>query len=291
MKQIPIQLDGALQKHGRSTAFLVKVLDDEGDLHGFTNLDKRIEFDDGEGSTVYSPRMELYPQNIQNTSDMDVDNTELHGWFDEVMEAKVLAGKLANAQITIYRVQYLKLHYGAEVVAYGMAGKIDYTPEKSGKRKLEWRSFTDLLKSKRNDLYSTTCRNQFGDDKCGMPFIWHSATISSVEDNRTRFYVSGLSEPDHHFSLGVVEFLGGPNAGATIEVEDWRADGRVVLTFPTPFAVTDALNVRFRQDCPKTALACIDYGNIVNMNAEHLTPTQDQSLMVPGAYIKSANAL
>lgn len=291
MKQIPIQLLDSMKRGGRSTTFLIRIVDDENNVHGFTNLDARIRFDDGLGEVVYRPTQELYPQNIQNTSDMEVDNTELHGWFDETMEKLVLAGKFANAEISIYRVAYLNVQYGHEVVAFGTVGKIDYSADRDGKRKVEWRGFSDYLRDKKNDQYSLTCRNVFGDERCGMPFVWESAVISSVDDARTRFTVSGLSQPNHYYTFGLVEFLEGPNTGATLEIEEWRSDGRIVLSFVTPYPIENGINVRIRRDCDKLHATCVAYGNIVNMNAEHLTPTQDQSLMVPGAYIKSQNAL
>lgn len=291
MKKIPIQLLDSYSKPGRSTTFLVRIEDDSDVVWGFTNLDKQIRFDDGAGEVVYTPTQELYPQNIENTSDMSADNTELHGWFDTAMEESVLAGKFTNAKVSLYRVQYLNLSYGYEVVAYGLVGTIDYSADKNGQRKLEWKGYTDILKDKQNDLFSLTCRNRFGDDRCKMPFIWESGAVGDVVDNRSRFFVTGIARPDDYFTLGILEFLSGPNKGYEVEIEQWTADGRAVLSFVTPYVVDSGVQVRMRQDCMKTEAACIAYHNIVNMNAEHLTPTQDQSLMVPGAYIKSANAL
>ena len=291
MKKIPIQLLDSYEKPGRSTTFLVRIRDDDGVVWGFTNLDRRIRFDDGNGEVVYTPSQELYPQNIESVSEMESDNTELHGWFNAAMEESVLAGKFTNAEVALYRVQYLRLSYGYEVVAYGLAGRIDFSADKNGQRKLEWKGYTDILKEKQNDRFSLTCRNRFGDDRCKKPFIWESASIGEVVDNRSRFFVVGLTRPDDYFTLGILEFTSGPNKGFEGEIEQWTADGRVVLSFVTPYVIDPDTQVRLRQDCMKTEANCIAYDNIINMNAEHLTPTQDQSLMVPGAYIKSANAL
>ena len=127
MKVIPIQLLDALKKPGRSTCFLVKVVDKNGTVHGFTTLDAAITFDDGFGVLQYFPNQEMRPQNIQASSDMDVDNTELVGWFGPTIEQLVLAGKFSLAEITIYRVSYLRLSYVAEVVAFGAVGEIEYS--------------------------------------------------------------------------------------------------------------------------------------------------------------------
>lgn len=291
MKQIPIQLQNSYKKPGRSTCFLIRIKDDEGGLHGFTNLNRRVRFDDGDGVVTYSARHELAPQNIEFTSDLETDNTELQGWFDDSLTQLILAGKFANAECIIYRVNYLRLEYGAEIVSYGSVGKIDYSVNRQGKRKIEWKSYVDLLKDKRNDVWSLTCRNKFGDHKCTMPFVWNTSTITEIEDNRMRFRVSGISQPDNYYTFGVVEFLSGPNNTAWMEIEEWTSDGWITLSFVTPFALSVGTAVRLRRDCDKRFESCFGYGNVANMNAEHLTPVENQSLMVPGAYIKSKNAV
>lgn len=291
MKRIPIQLLQSYKKSGRSTAFLIRIQDNDNEVHGYTTLNRIVHFDDGGGVVTYHARNEMNPQNIQNTSDLDVDNTELHGWFDDVTTNLLLAGKFSNAKITVYRINYLHQEYGAEIVSFGTVGKVDYSQDREGKRKIEWKGFTDLLKDKKCDQFSLTCRNDFGDDKCGMPFVWEAATIGSIEDNRMRFQVTGITRPDYYYSFGVMEFLDGPNATAYMEIENWTADGWITLTFVTPFALTNGTAVRLRRDCDKLHATCIAYGNVINMNAEHLTPTENQSVMVPGAYIRSSNAL
>ena len=291
MKTIPIQLVNAFKKPGKSTCFLVRIKDTDGGNHGFTTLDSIVRFDDGDGELLYLPNHELNPMNIQNSSDMEVDNTELVGWFGDSLEELVLSGKFMQAEITVYRVSYLRTNLGCEVVAYGTVGAIEYTANSQSKRKVEYRGLGQRIKAKQNDAFSLTCRATFGDEDCGMPFVWEAGTVIAVEDNFMRFRVSGIVRPDDWFILGVCEFLSGSNTGAQLEIESWSADGWVTLGFVTPFEITETTSVRLRQDCDKTETACLDYGNIVNMRAEHLTPVQDQSIMVPGAYIRSNNAI
>lgn len=290
-KTIPLQLLTTLKKPGRSTCYLVKVVDADGTAHGFAGLDAIVRFNDGFHNVVYQPDEEMAPQNILNTANMDVDSTDLLGWFGPGVEQLVLSGLFNSAEITIYRVAYLRTEYGAEVVAYGTVGDIEYSTNKQGKRKMEFRSISQELKMKVNDQFSLTCRADFGDEDCGMPFVWEAATIVDVEDNFLRFQVSGIARPDNWFVLGVVKFLDGDNATKTLEIESWTTDGWLTLSFVTPYAIPMGGLVELRQDCDKTATSCKDYGNIVNMQAEHLTPVQDLALMVPGAYIKSDNAL
>lgn len=292
MKKIPITLLDSFAKPGTSVCFAIKAVCKDGDVLGFTTLDADITFNDTFHTVTYSSTNELRPQNIQQQADFSVDNTDLLGWFDDTLEAAVLSGKLDWAELTIYRVSYLKLELGAEVVAFGTVGEIDFGADTKSKRKVEYRSLTQQLQQVVTEQYSLTCRAQFGDERCGMPFVWFPGTISAVGDNPyAKFTVAGVVQPDDYFLLGVIEFLTGPNAGATIEVETWLATGVVQTSFLLPFPVSVGDTLRIRKDCGKTEADCIAYGNIINMRAEHLTPVQDQSLMVPGAYIKSEGSL
>lgn len=258
MKSIGIQLVTALAKPGKSTCFLVRIKDTNDNTHGFTNLDAVVRFDDGDGELVYLPNHELNPMNIQNSLDMEVDNTELVGWFGTALEDLVLAGKFMQAEISVYRISYLRTEYGCEVVAYGTVGTIEYSANTQSKRKIEYRGLGQKIKAKLNDVFSLTCRASFGDEDCGMPFVWEAATIIDVEDNFMRFRVSGVTRPDDWFVLGVCEFLSGPNSTAQLEIESWSADGWLTLGFVSPFAVENGVSLRLRRDCDKTETACLD---------------------------------
>ena len=292
-KNIPLLLINTFQKRGTSTAFLIKIVTKEDGVFGFTTADFIIRLDDGAGLVAYMPNEEMRPQNIQSSANMTVDNTKLLGWFSDLVEKKVISGAFDSAEITIYRVAYLRLNLGYEVVAYGAVGEIDYNTDAKDKRKIEFRSLTQQLTYNANQLYSLTCRADFGDERCGMPFVWHAGTVELIPDENPSliFKVNGVAQPANYFELGVINFLDGDNAGADLEIESWGADGRIKLSYPSPYPVANATSVRLRRDCGKTESDCIAYGNIVNMRAEHLTPTEDSSVMVPGAYIKSQNAL
>lgn len=291
---IPILLLDALAKPGKSTCFLIKVKSKLTDaVYGFTTLDAAMWFNDGKDNILYRAHNVLNPQNIQASWAIgDVDNTELHGWFDDVVGQVVTAGLLGGAEITIYRVAYNHLSYGAEVVGFGTVGKAEFSASKQGSRKIEFRGLSDALSRKVSPVYSLTCRNEFGDERCGKPFIWEPATVLEVYNNLMAFKVTDISRPADYYNFGVVKFMDGANANVTMEVETWGADGSVKLSFLTPYAIEEGAEVWFRKDCDKMDTTCINtYNNIVNFNGEHLTPVQDQSLMVPGAYIKSNNAL
>lgn len=292
MKTIPLALLDAYAKPGTSTCFLVKLVTKKNEVLGFATADRNVRFDDGAGFVTYKAYQELRPQKFQEDSTFDVDNTELLGWFSQAVENMVVTGQFDFAELTVYRVNYLRLDRGAEVMAYGTVGEVSFSKSTNGNRKVEFRSLLQQLKQTVNQLYSLTCRADFGDARCGMPLAWETATVSAVgSDPYADITLSGLVRADGYFDLGVLEVLSGPNAGAEIEVESWLSSGVVRLTFLAPFAFVGGESVRIRRDCNKTATACIAYGNIARMRAEHMTPVQDQGVMVPGAYIRSSGAL
>lgn len=292
MKKIPIALLNAYGKQGSSTCFLVKVETKNDEVKGFCSLDANLQFNDGEHDILYSADEELRPQNIQMESNLAVDNTNLVGWFSEAMAKKVVAGEFDFSRVTIYRVNYLRLQYGAEIIGFGTIGEIDFAKNEATKRVLEFRSLMQQLKQEINKMYSLTCRADFGDDDCGMPFEWHAGTITGVGINaQLQITISGVTGADDYFNYGIVEILEGDNQGATLEVEKWFSTGSTKLTYLSPFPLTIGTDIRIRRDCGKTEADCIAYGNMINMQAEPDTPAQDKSIMVPGAYVKSVNAL
>lgn len=292
MKSIPASLAARLQSRMRTMCYLIRVASKTSSaVFGLTTLDAAITFDDGNGALTYSPLNSLDPQNVQSTSSMDVDTTEAHGWFQDAVRAAVDAGVITSAEAAIYRVDYTALSAGAEVVMYGVVGAVAFETNPQSPRKIEIVGLDGLLKTKRNAQYSITCRNTFGDSRCGMPLTWDPATVAEVSDGLLLFRVTGATQPAEYFDFGVVRFDTGDNAGAQLEIERW--DGQWVrLSFATPYPVSVGDTVSLRRDCNKFASTCYNtYNNMINFNGEHLTPVQDQSLMVPGAYIKSSRAL
>lgn len=303
MKTIPAQLLAHLQLPAITTCLLVKVEcvgTYAGTVLGFTSLDIDVTYDDGEGSQLYEADNGFTPRLLAQTStlgDGGVDSSELDGIVSSagITEAMVRSGLFDSAKVTIYRVNYEDLTTGRhEVVAYGRAGETTYSAE--GWR-TEFRSLSQLLKQPISQPYSLTCRAQFGDARCGKPFVWTTGTVTSVGAENDRQFTD-TSQSLTEGRVYVIEWLSGDNAandsaggGAQMEVDtvsSTSAGTDFDLMMGMAFAIQVGDQYRWREDCDKTLTYCRDiHANLDNMRAEPLIPV-DGTAMVPGAEIKKA---
>ena len=293
MKTIPIQLQTHLQGYATTWCYLMRIAcvgKFKGIVRGCTSLDDPITYDDGDGAVLYRSDNGFMPAKFQQDAGFGVDNTEVTGWVtdEEITEADILAGIFDSAEVTIYRVNYMDLSQGHEVVAFGTLGETQFN---ENSWKCEFRSITQQAKQPYGKVYSLTCRNQYGDKKCKMPFEWFNATIDNLgEDPMLVIVASELTQADGFFAPGVIEVLSGPNAGADMDVDEFFEGGiiRLALQMPVPFQVGD--NIRIRVDCDKLFETCKAKGNVLEFRGEHLTPVADTGLAVPGAYVERQDA-
>lgn len=289
MKQIPIALQTHLREYATTWCYLMRIAcvgKWSGVVRGFTSLDESVDYDDGQGRLLYRSDNGFMPAKFQQSADFSVDNTEVTGWVtdDDISEADILAGMFDSAEVTIYRVNYADLGAGHEVVAFGTLGETQFN---ENSWKCEFRSLTQQARQPYGKVYSLTCRNQYGDEKCKMPFEWHTATITDVGDDATlQIACDSLSQPDGFFAPGVVEVLTGGNAGADMDVDQFFVGGiiQLALQMPVPFSIGD--QIRIRVDCDKEFATCKMKGNVLEFRGEHLTPVADTGLAVPGAYVR-----
>lgn len=108
----------------------------------------------------------------------------------------------------------------------------------------EVRAMTEMLnKQMPADIHQDTCNNDLYDDVCGAlrASFTHSGTAGTVTDQKT-FVASGVSLPDHYFTLGKVKFTSGQNAGQPARTVKKFISGvlEVFQAFPYPIAPGDA---------------------------------------------------
>jgi uncharacterized phage protein (TIGR02218 family) len=275
MKSIPIALQVHYDADACTTCQLTRVETKDGTVYGFTDLDADVVYDDGGGSVTYRAENGFTPSRQQASADMAVDNSELAGIVSDtgITMQQIRAGLFDFAHVRIYRVNYMDLSQGHEIIATGTAGETRFSD--TGFR-VEFRSLTQQTKQPISPAYSLTCRARFGSKAistndidssgtasfeeahpCGMDFTWYGGAVTSVGTSlRTTFTDTGLSQADSFFTPGVVEWLTGSNAGAQMEVDEQTNDSSgksVRLALPMPYAIQVGDTYRIRQDCNKVA--------------------------------------
>jgi len=295
VKTIEATLLAHQQQEVTTTCLLVKlecVGAFAGTVYGFTNSDQDRTYDDGDGSVLFRSDNGFTPARLQQTSGVNVDNSEIDGAVsaDGITEAMVRAGLFKSAKLTVYRVNYEDLTSGRhEVVGYGRAGETVYW--ENGWR-TEFRSLSQLLKQPINEVYSLRCNAQFGDTRCGVTITWEAdGTVTSVgtSDDAPRVFTdSGRSEADDYFSEhgGVIEWLTGNNTGHQMEVDAYTSKTFTLsLDMPYPSEVGDTY--RPRRDCDKLWPTCRDVHSTARLHGHNLIPAECEAM---GAWseIKSA---
>jgi uncharacterized phage protein (TIGR02218 family) len=289
MKSIPVALQAHYDQPATTTCYLCRMQCKDGTVLGFASLDADLTYDDGSGPVLYRADNGFHADRMQATADLAVDNTNLHGWVTDtgITEQQIRAGLFDYARIRIYRVNYLDLSAGHEIIATGTAGETKFG---NGGWQLEFRSLTQQLKQPISNLYSRTCRAKFGDAKCGKPFEWIAGSVTAVDASEPDriFTDAALTQPEGYFVPGVVEWLTGQNAGAQMEVDAFAA-GLVTLSLPLAYPIAAGDTFQIRQDCDKTSTMCIErHANFLNFRGEPLIPNDGGQSMIPGAQIERA---
>lgn len=293
MKRIPISLQSHLREPATTWCFLLRVACVgrwQGVVLGFTTLDVDLSYDDGAGAVAYRAGNGFKPERMESAADFSVGNTEMSGWVADsgITAEQVAAGLLDYAEVTVYRVNYMDLSQGHEVVMFGTCGQ---TKCQGAQWITEFRSLMQQAKQTISTVYSLTCRAGYGDERCGKKFEWATGVVTAQGDDAARvFYAAGLAGADEYYDLGVVQWLTGENAGLESEVFTFNAGGFIRLALPAGFDISTGDKFRIRQDCDKTFTTCKAKGNVLNFRGEHLIPVSDTSLSVPGAYIRSVDS-
>lgn len=283
-------------KRGEVTTLcqLMRVACTDGTLYGFTDLDQDVTYDDGGGSLLYEASSGFLPSAIAAQGSLSVDNADLTGlsaYVDTGIDEDVVrSGRLDYAEVFFYQVNYADLTMGHEWMGRGTLGE---ATAEDGIYKAEFRGMAQPLKQSVCDVYSLTCRAQYGDDQCGKTLDWHNGTVTAQGDEPTsQFIDAGLGQADDYYVPGVVEWLTGRNVGRPMEVTGSLANGTIQLLLPYYYPIEVGDTYRIRIDCNKKSdvAGCRDdrrWGPTewtLHFRGETLIPVAD-AVQIPGANV------
>jgi uncharacterized phage protein (TIGR02218 family) len=292
VRNIPIALQDSLDTGSTTLCYLLKITATNGTSFGVTSLDVDIDYDDGAGALVYQSRIGLNQSGIATTEGLEVSNANSQMLLvqqTEFNEADIQNGLLDYAKYVLYRVDWKALADGHYIVSTGTSGIVETRDGVSGI--IELRGLSQQVKQTFVELYSITCRAEFGSvttsqNKAPCNFdisgLWESSSVLTVGVEADIEFTTILPIPtgplgDLTYVPGVVRFTSGLNNGAVIEIQSY--EGNVMrLKFPTPFPISPGDLIDARPDCHKQYVEdCKDkYDNHEWFRGEYKIPLADE---------------
>lgn len=177
MRTITPALLAHLQGDVQTIATLWLATRTDGVVFGFTDFDQPIVFN---GVTYLSAGGYTHSQ-IDMGSDLSTSNLEIGSIFDSstITPQSLEAGQWDYAAVSMSLVNYNDLTMGAVTLGSGVLGQVTLM---NGQYKVELRGLAQLMQQDMGEVYSPTCRANFGDSRCTLalgPFTF-TGTVQSV---------------------------------------------------------------------------------------------------------------
>ena len=240
----------------------------------FTDHDKDIIVD----GHRYEAADSMNPSAVSSQAGLAVDNLEFEGVLSAaaITEADILAGKYDHAEITVFMVNYADPAMGTLHLKTGWLGEVTL---QGGQFIAEMRGLSSRLQQLIGEVYTSACRAQLGDARCGVNLAGYTftGTVTAIEGSYA-FSDSTKTQGSGYFSGGKVTFTSGANAGISMEVRDFSA-GRFGLFLPMPAAITVGDSFTAVAGCDKQFDSCkAKFNNAVNFRGEPHVPGTDKIL-------------
>jgi len=214
MKNLSQNYKNHIAESSTTLALIVKIVRKDNTEYLYTDHDNEIVF----GGDTYSPLNAFIPTDFQTSSTLSVDNLDITGIINEaegINESDIHKQYFYDAKIYLSQVNYNNPDgTGQNKILFGSLGELTLQEDKYI---VEFRSLTYPLTRKIADVFSKTCRVEFGSTECGVsldPSTWLADTdycVGDVVEPTTpdgRRYVtysngtSGSSEPTWNTTVG-----------------------------------------------------------------------------------------
>jgi uncharacterized phage protein (TIGR02218 family) len=187
-------------------------------VFGYTDLDRDIVYNDGNGLVTYLASTGITPSSVDSTAELSVDNLEMQGILDSstITEADLLAGVWDLAEVIVYRVNYRDLSMGHEILSRGRLGEVS-----TGRNafKAELRGLTQNLQQQYAETVQPLCTAIFCDTRCKLMAINYTVGGTVTTGISRQSFLTDLSQPVNFFAHGKIKFLTGANHGLIQDVK------------------------------------------------------------------------
>ncbi|AXS39968.1 DUF2163 domain-containing protein [Breoghania sp. L-A4] len=280
-------LDPGLAEHvsGGATSLCTcwKATRGDGVTLGFTDHDRDIAFD----GTLFAA--DSGPQASEATAGpgLAVGGEEIFGAFssEALSAADLEAGLWDRARIEVWRVNW---RAPSERVLLRV-GEIGEVTRADRAFRAEVRSLAQALEEVRGRVFSHLCDADLGDARCGVDLedpAFRATGVVLAGQSARRFSASGLQGfADGWFERGLLRWLTGGNAGASIEVAAHAAgetSASLELWLEPAAAIVPGDTFTLTAGCDKRAGTCeARFANLINFRGFPHMPGNDFVLSYP----------
>lgn len=276
MKKISDQLKKSISAEVSYLAVCYTLELVDGTVLGFTDHPEDLNID----NITYKTNAGFESSAIESTASLSVDNLEVSGFLNShsIRRRDILLGRYDYAKVDIFVVDYTKTSSGKINLKSGYFGEIILSDNQFC---VEIRGMSDMLSNKSIcQLYSPTCRAEFGGDECKIDKRQYSykGKITKILA-RTIFISKNLNISDYLYCKGEIQFLTGRNANITRSIREAKKDTLTCSTeFPMPISIGDKFVIFIGCD-KKISTCCKKYNNVINFRGEpHLPGIEEMSI-------------
>ena len=262
-----------------------------GKIVALTEHDHNLTIDD----ITYQSAVGYTPSAISMQQEGAVNTVDIEGILSVagVTRADIAAGLFDQARIFVFEVNYEEVSQGILPLISGFWGECQLHDHHYV---TEFNSLSQVLQQSVGELYSTHCRAQLGDKRCGIHLAaWMGEGVVATVKNNRQFTAAGFDQPAHYFQYGLITWQQGNNMGLSMEIQSFqRADkaenqaepdnrgGTFQLVQPMPYAIEMGDMFQVTPGCDKSLTMCQNrFHNVVNFRGEPLIPGIDHMLKIP----------
>lgn len=289
MRSPPAAITSHYATRKTTMAHALKITRADATVYGFTEHD----VNDTVSGQLYQARPGLNVTSIVIAAGLNVGNLKLRTLHDgTVFTAAEIHGKVwNNAAFQILRYNWASLGDGADTLLAGTFGEIEV---RDTELEVELRDLRQYLQQPVGDVLSKNCRYRLGSTNAnagglclknvsGAPWTI-SSTLTSVTSNQV-FRDNTRAEAADYFGEGTLTWTSGNNAGLTVKIKSYAADGTFTLALPMLSTVQAGDGYTAVAGCRKRlAEDCRDkFNNVLNFGGEPHVPGLDAITASPGA--------
>jgi uncharacterized phage protein (TIGR02218 family) len=259
------------------TAYCYRICRTDGKVLGFTSHDQDITF----GGTTYKANTGFTPTTVDTSNEMSSDNLDatMPLTSDEITVEDLENGLYDFAEFIVYLVNWKDITDDKLIIRRGTLGRVTY---KDRDFTTECRGLMEAYQYQAGDTYQKTCRNEFGDDKCGISLSDKTltGTVTAVSSST---FVSDLNQSEGYLDYGVLKWTSGLNAGKDSEVKHNYSNGTIALFLPPGFKPSIGDKFSVTAGCDRNySTCCSKFSNWKCFRGEPFVPGSDYVVAYSG---------